>query len=305
MKPETFAIWQQRQGHRVVQTASSYWIEAGPHIFQAFPYQEVINPSEAEFHSLFFEHGAIGVRFSDTLDASQGAISYHVVFTEATYPLDSLPKKARHDVQKGLRSAVIEPISASRLADEGWKLRSDTLERQGRNEAETQADWQRLCCSAEGLPGFEAWAAIIDGQLAAALLAFTCNDCCYILYQQSRTQFLSLGVNNALTFVFTNQVLMRPEKPSLFYGLHSLDAPSSVDEFKFRMGYIARAVRQRVVFHPWLRPLFNSGSHAVLKAGLRLRPGNPMLSKAEGMLRVYLQGRLPLSKQIWPPPLVT
>jgi hypothetical protein len=76
-----------------------------------------------------------------------------------------------------------------------------------------------------------------------------------------------------------------------------------VDEFKFRMGYTAKPVRQRVVFHPWLRPLFNSASHTVLKAGLRLNPGNPTLSKVEGILRFYLQGRLPISRQTLPPPL--
>jgi hypothetical protein len=77
-----------------------------------------------------------------------------------------------------------------------------------------------------------------------------------------------------------------------------------VDQFKFHMRYTAKPVRQRVVFNSWLRPLFNSASYAVLQAGLRFWPGNPVLSKAEGMLRFYLQGRLPLSKQILPPPLV-
>ena len=49
--------------------------------------------------------------------------------------------------------------------------------------------------------------------------------------------------------------------------------------------------------------MFNSASHALLRVGLRLRPGNPTLSKAEGMLRFYLHGRLPLSRQSLPQPL--
>jgi hypothetical protein len=178
------------------------------------------------------------------------------------------------------------------------------LQRQGRQSAESEEWWHKLCHSTDGLPGFEAWAVILDGRLAATLIAFTYEDCCNILYQQSLTEYLPLSVNNALAFVFTNKILKRPGNLWLFYGLHSLDAPPSVDEFKFHMRYTAKPVRQRVVFNSWLRPLFNSTSHAVLRASLHLRPGNQVLSKAEGMLRFYLQGRLPLSQQKWPPPLV-
>jgi hypothetical protein len=229
--------------------------------------------------------------------------SYHVTFTGCDYLLTSLPKKARHDVQRGMEAASIEPISFDRLGSEGWRLRADTLTRQGRLGAETQAWWQNLCQSADGLPGFEAWAAVVNRQMAASLIAFTSEECCSILYQQSCTEYLSLGVNNALIFYFTNEVLNRPGQSWIFYGLHSLDAPASVDQFKFRMGYTAKPVRQRVVFNPWLKPLFNPASHALLRAGLRLRPDNPAMSKAEGMLRFYLQGRLPISKQLLPPPL--
>jgi hypothetical protein len=76
-----------------------------------------------------------------------------------------------------------------------------------------------------------------------------------------------------------------------------------VDEFKFRMGYRAKAVRQRVVFHPSIRLFINHGSHALLRASLRLRPGDPLLAKAEGMFRFYLHGKRQLDAQPWPQPL--
>jgi hypothetical protein len=300
MNAKIFSEWLGHQGHAVCRTASSCWAEVGPRIYQAFPYHWVISPPEAELRRFLIERRAIGLRYSTPLDAALGAVSYHVVYTHREYPLAGLPKKARHDVQRGMKSASIEPVSFSRLADEGWQLRQDTLQRQGRLKAENQEGWQRLCQSAEDLEGFETWAAMVNGELAASLIAFTNEDCCSILYQQSRTYFLPLGVNNALAFVFTNEVLQRPGSRWIFYGLHSLDAPPSVDEFKFRMGYTARPVRQRVVFHPALRPLFNPASHALLSKLLRFRPGNPTLAKAEGMLRFYLRGRLPLERQTWP-----
>ena len=55
----------------------------------------------------------------------------------------------------------------------------------------------------------EAWGAEVDGRLAASLLAFTCGDYCSVLYQQSGTPFLAQGVNNVLTFVFTNKYLQK------------------------------------------------------------------------------------------------
>jgi hypothetical protein len=95
-------------------------------------------------------------------------------------------------------------------------------------------------------------------------------------------------------------LLSRSSVNMIFYGLHSLDAPPSVDEFKFRMGYSARPVRQRVVFHPALRPLFNPASHTLLAWILHLNPGSPSIAKAEGMLRFYLNGKRPLEQQDWP-----
>ena len=304
MIADSFAEWLLRQGHKVIQTESSYWVESGPRIFQAFPYHQVINPPIDELNSLLTRNQAIGLRYSTLWNEPVGMASYHVTFTGREYPLVSLPKKARHDVQRGMNAASIEPISFERLASDGWRLRADTLQRQGRIGAETQAWWQNLCQSADGLPGFETWAAIVNGQLAASLIAFTNGDCCSILYQQSRTEYLSLGVNNALTFVFTDDVLKRPGQPWIFYGLHSLDAPPSVDEFKFRMRYTAKPVRQRVVFHPWLAPLFNSASYAALRGLLHLMPGNPTLTKTEGMVRFYLEGKRPLEQQTWPSPLL-
>ncbi len=87
---------------------------------------------------------------------------------------------------------------------------------------------------------------------------------------------------------------------SILYGLHSLDAPSSVDEFKFRMGYTPQPVRQRVVFHPWLRPLINRATLATLNRLNRSFPGHATLAKAEGMVRFYLEGLKPLQDQQWP-----
>ena len=292
MTAEIFAEWLRRQGLRVLQTTSADWVELGPRVFQAVPYHAQIDPSQAELEQLLRDRKVLALRYSTRADRQEGMPSYHVVRQPGPYCLEMLSKKARYDIRRGLAVSTTGPLSLEELADQGWELRRDTLARQGRQAAESDQDWRSLCLSAVGLPGFEAWGTWSDGKLAASLLAFTCDDCVSILYQQSRTRFLASSVNHALTFTFTQAALQRPGRPWLFYGLQSLDAPASVDEFKFRLGYTARPVRQRVVFHPWLGPLATRSSHSLLSWAQRRMPGNPTLAKAEGMVRFYLQGNV-------------
>ncbi len=289
---EAFAEWFRRRGYRVVRTASSYWVEYAFRMYQAFPYHDVISPSEDELQELLRAHRAAGLRYSTPLDAPHGAPSYHVVYTGREYPLELLARTARYRVRQGLKIAKVEQVAFDWLADAGWSARADTLKRQGIARSEDAQSWRRLC---EAAASVEAWAAFVDGQLAASIVAFASrSDGCYsILHQQSRSEYLPRGINNALTYVVTRAAVESAPPFWLFYGLDPLGARASVDEFKFRMGYSAKAVRQRVVFHPAVSPLMNRGMHAALKVARRVWPGSATLAKGEGMLRFYLGGRGP------------
>ena len=92
----------------------------------------------------------------------------------------------------------------------------------------------------------------------------------------------------------------RPAIKSVFYTLQSLDAPASVDEFKFRMGYRAAPVRQRVVFHPWTAPFVERYGQGIVTRMRQKYAENQLYSRTEGILRFYRQGKMPLSKQEWP-----
>jgi hypothetical protein len=296
---EALAEWFRRQGHHVLKTASSYWHAGAMRVYQAFPYHWAITPSPSELRNLLLKNNVLGLRYSTPLAAPIGISSYHIVYEAATYPLEALPRKARHDIKKGEKHASIGPISLKRLAEEGWPLRADVLARQGREGAETEASWRALCLSAEGLPGFMAWAALHEDKLTAALLAFACGNTMNIYYQQSATEHLKFGVNNALTFAFTQFALVQPGIQRIFYGVHSLDAPPTVDQFKLRMNYTAQPLRQRVVFHPLAAPAFNPISYKVVSRLAKQRPSHTF-SKAEGLIRFYLQGRQPIDQQPLP-----
>jgi len=301
MNAEVFAEWLRRQGHHVVRTTSSFWYDAGPRVYQAFPYHWLIRPSARELRELLIGKRAVALRYSTPFDAPDGKVSYHVVLEHSTpYTLETLRAQARNGVRRGLSCCQVERIPFERLAEEGWVLQQDTLDRQGRCRSMSQADWQRICLAAKDLPGFEAWGAIVEGELAASVLTARIDDTCGVPYAQSLRKYLNKYVNNALFYTFSRELLSRPGVNMIFYGLHSLDAPESVDEFKFRMSLTAKPVRQRVVFSPLLMPACNSAGYAIVGRLLHRYPDNPTLAKAEGMLRFHLQEKCPADRQDWP-----
>jgi len=301
MRPEVMAEWLQRQNFTVVRTSSSYWFEILPHIFQAFPYHWCINPSRDEFAQLWKSQQAFALRYSSPLWAATGKLSYHVVFPNngEKFLLERIPKKPRHDIKKGLKNFRVEQIPLSSLAKVGWEVRLETLARQKRLKAESQKWWVEMCENAATLPGFEAWAAFSNDLMAASALVVRCDDHAYILYQQSRTCCLRLGVNNTLTYVMSTALLEDPRILRIFYGLQSLDAKPGVDQFKFRMGFLAKPVRQVVLFHPFISPWIQLPVYKSVVGIRKYFPGS-VFSKAGGMMNFYLEGKKPLAEQQWP-----
>ncbi len=299
MNAETFAEWLRRQGHKVYKTASSYWYEAGPRVLQAFPYHWVVAPTENELRGLMFRHGILALRYSAPLEYRDGKISYHIVL-RPPYQLDALKAQARNGVKNGLTHFRVEQISFERLATEGWELQRDTLERQNRLRSMTSEEWQRLCRAADGLPGFEAWAAVSGAALAGAVIICRIDDVFSVPYAMSCSRFLADHVNNVLFYTVSQEMLGRQGVREVFFTVQSLDAPSTVDDFKLRMGFLPKAVRQRVQFHPWLMPLCSGSTHRKLARLLQRDDANPLVAKTEGMLRFHIEGKAPLGEQCWP-----
>lgn len=299
MNAETFAEWMRRQGHKVYRTTNSYWYTAGPRVLQAFPYHWIIRPTCEEIRGLLLKHGIAAVRYSTPLSPAGGKASYHVVLHKP-YQIDALKAQARNGIKRGLDHFSVQQISFEQLATDGWILQRDTLERQDRLQSMTQTEWERLCRSAEDLPGFEAWAALSNNELAGAVIICRIDDMFNVPYAMSRSCFLREHVNNAIFYVTSCNMLEREGVKGIFYTVQSLDAPENVDEFKFRMGFQPTAVCQRVEFHPLLKPVVNKKVHTWSQSLLQRAPSNPMLAKAEGILRFYVEGRQALRQQPWP-----
>ncbi|MGC8494383.1 MAG: hypothetical protein ACP5SH_21890 [Syntrophobacteraceae bacterium] len=289
MHAETFAEWLTLQGHRVIKSAGSYWYDQGPRAFQAFPYHHLITPGAREVKELLLNEKALCIRFSAPMDSGMGAKSYHMTYEKPGYELRMLDRRSRQNIRKGLDQCRIEPISLERFAEEGFDLEADTVRRQGRNLTISRSGWRKKFLSASSLPGFEAWGALVEGELGATIFTFQMEDWCYMLHAQCHRRYLPLRINNALSYVVTKTMMEREGVKSVFYSLHSLDAASSVDEFKLRMGYTPKPVLQCVAFHPCLALFLHPFTHRILARLVRKYPGKGFLSKSEGLLRFYLK----------------
>lgn len=298
MNADNFAEWKRRQGFKVVRSESSYWYEASPHVFQAFPYHWLITPSEQELHDLLVHNRIYALRYSTPVEAPVGKISYHIIKNNP-YSLDTIKHKSHKHILQGMSLCTVEEISMTRLAEEGWNLQLDSLLRQHRKDSMRREEWNELCLTAEGIPGFEAWGALVNGDLAASLLITRIDNTCVFLYFNSHQKYFDAYAGQVLFFSVARGMLQREGIHSVFLTLQSLDAPKSVDEFKFRLGFDPKPVCQRVIFHPSIRPFANQFTYR-LTHFLRNVWRNSSLSKAEGMLNFYLQGKLPLDRQCWP-----
>ena len=304
MNADNFAEWLIRQGHKVLRSTSSYWVELGPGVFQAFPYHWIITPPESELIQLINDQRAICLRYSTPLNSPPGMLSYHSVIRDKPYRIEKLSSKSRSKIRRGLKRCRVQRISVDTLAEDGWRLQQDTIERQDRADSMNQHQWLKICAATKGLADFDVWAAYVEEQLAATIMTAIVDDVCYLLYHQSHRKYFIDYVNNALCFELTQKMLSNDKVEQIFYGLHSLDAPASVDEFKFHMGYIAKPVRQRVFFNPKLSFALNPISHQLIKLILQSFRGNSSIAKAEGLVRFYIEGKKPLEQQIWPENLV-
>jgi hypothetical protein len=288
MGPETFAEFLTRQGHHVVKTETCFWYDAQPGFYFYFPYHRPINPGVEELKKIIWGERCIGIRFFTPMECI-GKSSYNIVCSDKNYDFTSITSAtARHEIRKGLKNFEIRQMDFKELATLGISLNYDTLVRQGRAPRRDEVkNWRLYCSSTEGLDGFEAWGAFLNGKLASFEIGFLMEDCFYLLRQSSATEYLPLYPNNALVFALTRIKLALPEVNTVSQGPQSLDAPESLDTFKFRMGYQKQPMKQKIIFNPMIRPFIGGVLHKFVQLAVDARPQSDTLRKLEGIIRFY------------------
>ena len=288
MNPEIFAKFLARQGYHIVKTESCYWYDAHPWFYFYFPYHHLINPNAEELNKILWGERCIGIRYFTPMDFI-GKNSYMIVCSDKNYDFPSVDADyARRQTRRGLDNFEINQFSFGELAKLGNDLNVETLTRQGRNRGRWNGQrWKLFCEATDGLDGFEAWGAFKNGNLASFMVAFQMEDHFMILHQSSATEYLRLYPNNALVFTVTKLKLGLSVVNTVSYGPQSLDAPQSLDTFKFRMGYHKSPMKQRIIFNPLIKPFIGSIFHNLVQFAVKANPKSDASRKMEGIIRFY------------------
>jgi hypothetical protein len=288
MQSEPFLEFLARQGHRIVETKSCYWFNASTRFYFYYPYNRLITPSEDELNRILWGEPSIGVRYFAPME-HYGKESYNIVCSDKNYDFASVDAHyARRQTRRGLENFKIQQIEVKDLEKLGICLNCDTLIRQKRDPRIWVGEmWHEYCSAMNGLDGFEVWGAFSENNLASFMVTYLMEDCFTILYQSSATKYLPLYPNNALVFYITKLKLGLPEVNAVSYGPESLDAPKTLDKFKFRMGFQKKPMKQAIVFNPLVRPLINGFSHRLIKYFSALMPKSDPFRKLEGTVRFY------------------
>lgn len=273
MNAEVYADFLRRIGHKVVRTHSAYWFNTFRGSLIAFPYHRPISPSNDELKQL--SRKAVLLRFvSETV----GEESYYMACDQKPFTLGALTSKSRNQTRRGLEQCRVTSEDCIWLAQHGGALNRETLARQGRLSSDfSSTRWRDTCLAAAKYPGFEAWAAVSEGKVAAVAMSFCMGEVAYILLQRSAPSILGTYPNNALTFTITQQLLARSEIQMVFYGLRPLIASASLDHFKTGMGYRRFMVRESFWIAPLMRPCLRavrfaiSGFHRCARRNEKLR----------------------------------
>jgi hypothetical protein len=278
-------------GHRVVQTRSSYWYDAGRFFLLSAPPHRLYDLPEEEIRAALRGVPCLGLRFAAPLQGP-GKLSYQIVCDNRVYGLEALSANVRSKVRRGLKRCEVGPVDFSTLASAGRRAHEDTVARQGREGVLADRAWDRFWTAAAASPGFEGWGAWVDDRLAAFLVSVTFDDGVDFLLARSCSAELSAYPNNALIFHVTEEMLVHRCVPQITFGLESLEPVGPLDEFKLSMGFYRRPLRQRVVFHPLLRALLR---HAAVRTAFRHwteRRGTKVAfwRKAAGLLRFAQEG---------------
>ncbi len=279
------AEFMERRGYRIIEAAGAFWQSVSGGFYMRLPDELVGDPDPAELNRMTRSARALGVCYLSR--QRPGLASGRYVCRLRPYTISSVDPRQRSRVRRGLESCQVGRVEEAQLLAEGMRLNLDTMERQGRYDAEfgDPARWKRIVEAVRETPGVVPYGAFRDGRLAA--YAITCRDggWLYILQQMSRLDLLEHHPNHALTFRLTEQAMRDPELEAICYGTISLLTLDGLDEYKRRFGY--QVERQSYVFHlhPAAAPVLTSRmvEHS-LGFLRRLRPDDQRLERVSSVL---------------------
>ncbi len=279
------------RGRRVTEGAGSLWysVPTTPRILMNSPLEGVIGADPGEIQDLLRQNGALGARFPSS--RLPGLESGLYVCRLKQFDIMTVHKKSRSCIRRGLEQCAFRQVEPNELLEQGLILNRDSMNRQGRYEAEfgEQKQWARIVDAVKRCAGVEVWGTFLDGRLAAYAITLREDRWLHILHQFSQSEAFHAHPNDALTYELTRMGAEDPALEAVCYGVVGLVATEGLHEYKLRHGYQVEAVNSAFVYHPLAAPVL--GSSLAAWAINELRKRRPADQRLERIAAVIEAGR--------------
>jgi hypothetical protein len=273
-------------GHKTVQTESCFWYSSQRFLYKNLPIHRNVDPSRAELAKVMLRGTALVVRYPGTPGDDATADGGIYSCADRNYDFASLTANARSHTRRGLARNTVEQVDFKDLAVKAYPLIQETNVRQtGKQSNRSAAHWKSFCELSSRWQGLETWAAFVDGELAAFIVAMLAEDCYYIHLQKSASSLLKHYSNNALLFTVMKSALARPSVGWVSNGQIALAAKEGLYHFKTSMGFQIHPFKERVVFNPVIRPGLWAG-RAMTSRLAKINPENLFWRRASRALEL-------------------
>jgi hypothetical protein len=272
-------------GRNVIQGRECWWYNAygQNRLYYSFPVHHLVTPSAEELAAVFAAAPrALAVRYLSPAGSRLGRRSFIWVCREP-YTIEGLKSKDRNTLKKGLKNCSVRRVSFAELNEQGNEANRDTQERQGLKPTRLN-----LGPHYESDSTYEAWAAFVEDKLASYLIVQRLEDWVYVQVHRSANAYLRYQPNNALIYEATRDFLARPGVTTVCYGWEPLYPMASLARFKLSVGFVQEPIRQRAVFAPRYRWLFNELTCRLVERAATKIHGNHRWQTIGGICRFAL-----------------
>lgn len=288
MNVQNYSEFLRMQDYYVIETKSCcLYTKASRFFFQNFPFHRGITLSEEDTYEFFTKSRSVAGRYLSEGEVSELDKSVWICDNK-DYDLKDLHKTARTKTRRGLERCKVERVDFDWLTDKAMPLIKDTLVRQNRPEnSVTESTWKKLCFAAKQNPDFEAWASFADGELASFTILGIVDSYTYLWERYSTTKHLKYFYpNNVLTFLVIKEMLSSRHLRGVITGVESFGELKGLDEYKVRMGYRRKYLRQKIMLNPMAIPFVNKFTIKIIN-NIASNSNNDCLRKLMGFIRSY------------------
>ena len=263
----------ERRGRRIEEFGGLLWHGMEKRTLIALPYHLDLNLSREDAERLLWKTTSVGLRYGSTGQAGSPGGIYTI--RDKNYGLDNLSRSYCRDVKLGLKKCEVREVGAETLLREGLQLNVDTMQRQGRWEAEygEPKQFERLVRAIADSDGVFALGSFVGERLGAYAICVREDGWLHHLHQFSLRELLKEHCNHTLCFEMVRTQMAHPEVEAFCDGFAPLVALEGLDTFKKRQGFALEARNTVSVLHPLIdRTVASDTGRAMLE---RLRVKRP------------------------------